>query len=108
MSDGSPKRNFPEEINLMGGQLVDKVKELIQEGNVRRVTIKDHSGKIRLEIPLTLGVVSAAGLTLFAPILAAVGALAALVTQAKLEVERYEDDNKEPDQGPTTIDIDGD
>ena len=59
-----------EEFKIEGGELVNKVKELIHEGNVRRIILKDENGKTFMEIPLTVGVVGA----VFAPILAAVGA----------------------------------
>lgn len=73
-----------EKIRVFGEDLLKKVKELIQEGNVRRISIKDKSGKTIVEFPLTLGVVGAA----IAPVLAAVGALAALVTECTLTIER--------------------
>ena len=72
-----------ETIKVQSGQLVDKVKELIEEGNVRRVVIKQDDRTIA-EFPLTVGVVGA----VIAPMLAAVGAIAALVTDCKIEVER--------------------
>lgn len=67
-----------------GEQLLAKVKELVAEGNVRRIVIKDKEDKTLVELPLTIGVVG----TLIAPVLAAVGAIAALVTECKIEVER--------------------
>jgi hypothetical protein len=73
-----------EEFKINGRDVVDKVKELIQEGNVRRVIIKDKDGKTLIELPVTVGVV---GIVL-APVLAAVGALAALVTECTIVVER--------------------
>lgn len=72
-----------ETIKVKGGQLVDKVKELVEEGNVRRIVIKQDERTIA-EFPLTVGVIGA----VFAPMLAAVGAIAALVTDCRLEVER--------------------
>ena len=72
-----------ETIKVEGAQLVDKVKELIEEGNVRRIVIKQGDRTIA-ELPLAVGVVGA----VFAPILAAVGAIAALATDCKIEVER--------------------
>jgi hypothetical protein len=75
-----------EEFKVSGHDLVNKVKELIQEGNVRRIIIKDKDGKTLVELPLTVGVVGA----VFAPILAAVGALAALVTECSIVVVREE------------------
>src|SRR5688572_22913966 len=72
-------RRYWEEIEVEGRQLIDRVKELIQEGNVRRLIIKDEEGKYLLEIPLTVGVVAGSILALAAPVMAALGALAALV-----------------------------
>ena len=73
-----------EEFKVSGEELLKKVKELIKEGNVRKVTIKDKDGKPILSFPLTLGVVGA----VLAPMLAAVGAVAALVTECTISVER--------------------
>lgn len=73
-----------EEFKVSGENLVAKVKELIKAGNVRRIIIKSKEGKEILEIPVTAGVV----LAMFAPVLAAVGALAALVSECTLVVER--------------------
>jgi len=75
-----------ESFQLQGGQVLDKVRQLIHEGNVRRITVK-HDGRIIAEFPLTVGVVG----TIFAPILAAVGALAALLAECTIEVERTEE-----------------
>ncbi len=79
--------NISEEFRVKGEELVEKVKQLIHEGNVRRLIIKDGEGKVYLEIPVTLGVIGA----LVAPMLAAVGAVAALVADLKIEVIRNED-----------------
>ncbi len=73
-----------EEIKISGAKLVGKVKELIKEGNVRRITIKDKTGKELISIPLTIGVVG----VVLAPVLAAVGAIAALVGECTISVER--------------------
>lgn len=78
-----PKTTW-ESFNIHGEQLLKKVKELIEEGNVRKITIKDKTGKELMNFPLTIGVVGA----IFAPILAAVGALAALVGECTITVER--------------------
>ncbi len=67
-----------------GENLLQKIKELIEEGNVRRITITDKSGKEFMSFPLTIGVVGA----VFAPVLAAIGALAALVGECTIAVER--------------------
>lgn len=73
-----------EEFKINGEELLKKVKQLINEGNIRRITIKNKDGKSIMEIPLTIGVVG----VVLAPILAAVGAVAALVTECTLVVER--------------------
>lgn len=77
-------KTFKETIETTGEQLLKKVKELIEEGNVRKITIHDKSGKELMSFPLTFGVVGA----LLAPILAAVGALAALIGECTISVER--------------------
>ena len=82
--------NFSEEFKVKGEELVEKVKQLIHEGNVRRLIIKDEDGKVYLEIPVTFGVIGA----LIAPMLAAVGAVAAMVANLKIEVVRNEDPQK--------------
>lgn len=76
-----------EEFKVNGEDLLKKVKEIIREGNARRLIIKDKDGKTLIEIPLTVGVVGIA----IAPVLAAVGAIAALVTECTILVERSED-----------------
>ncbi len=73
-----------EEFRVNGEELLAKIKALIHEGNIRRIIIKDKDGKILIEFPMTFGVV---GLVL-APTLAAVGAIAALVTEATVVVEK--------------------
>lgn len=73
-----------EEFTVNGEELLAKVKSLINEGNIRRIIIKDEQGKTLVELPLTIGVVGA----LLAPVLAAVGAIAALVTKCTIIVER--------------------
>ncbi len=72
-----------EEFKVAGSQLIDKVKELLHEGNIRRISIK-QDGQTIVELPLTIAAVGA----VFAPTLAAVGALAALVTNCSIVVER--------------------
>lgn len=78
------KSAFEETINVKGEELVGKIKSLVKEGNVRRIIIKDKNGKDIIQIPLTLGVVGA----VLAPALAAVGAIAALVTECSITVQR--------------------
>ncbi len=73
-----------EKYEIKGEELLKKVKALIKEGNVRRITISDKKGKDLVTFPLTLGVIGA----VIAPVLAAVGAIAALVTECTVTVER--------------------
>ncbi len=75
-----------EELKVSGEGLVAKVKELVHEGNIRRITIKNEEGRVLIEFPLTLGVVGA----VLVPTLAAIGAIAALVTNCTIVVERVE------------------
>ena len=75
-----------EEFAISGEKLVSTVKELVRQGNIRRVTIKNKEGKTLIEIPLTFGVVGAVLL----PTLAAIGAIAALVTECTIVVEKVE------------------
>lgn len=81
-----PKKQSAKEesFHVNGDNLLAKVKELIREGNVRKITIKDKTGKVLIVFPLTIGVVGA----VIAPVLAAVGAIAALVTECTISVER--------------------
>ncbi|MBF6594735.1 MAG: DUF4342 domain-containing protein [Thermaceae bacterium] len=84
------KRTWVEEIGVAGNQLVDRMRDLVAEGNVRRVIIRSKDGHELLTMPMTLGVLGGGVVALAAPIWAAVGALAALVAQVKLEVVREE------------------
>jgi hypothetical protein len=75
-----------EEFQVSGDALIAKLKELVHEGNIRRIIIKNEEGRILIDIPLTIGVVGA----LVAPQLAAVGAIAALLTHGTIVVEKLE------------------
>jgi hypothetical protein len=79
-----------EKFTVSGSQLVEKIKQLIHEGNIRRVRVL-HEGRPVLEIPLSIGAPAAAIGILIAPILAALGAFAALVTECTIEVEKMEE-----------------
>ena len=80
-------RTHTEEFHVNGEQLLAKIKELIHAGNIRRIIIKNKDGKTIMEIPLTIGVVGA----VLVPTLAAVGAIASLVSEATVVVEKIED-----------------
>jgi hypothetical protein len=76
-----------QEFTIDGDEVVAKVKELVHEGNIRRITIKNEDGRTMLEVPLTIGLIGAALL----PVFAAIGAAAALATRCTIVVEREMD-----------------
>ena len=78
-----------ESFKINGEALLKKVKDLIEEGNIRRITIHDKDGKELMNFPLTIGVVG----TLLAPVLAAIGALAALIGECTITVEKEDKDD---------------
>ena len=87
---GRARVTIKEKFTVSGSELVDKVKQLIHEGNIRRVRLI-HNEKTLMEIPLSVGAPVAAVGIIAAPVLAAVGAFAALVTECTIEVERVEE-----------------
>ena len=90
--NGKAKRTFTEEIEVMGSQLVQQVKDLLKEGNVRQLRLKASDGDIMLETPLTFGVVAGGAVVLAAPWLAILGAIAAFVTHVRIEIVREVDE----------------
>jgi hypothetical protein len=85
-----------EKIDVKGGHLLEKIRELVHEGNVRRIIIKDSDGKTVMEVPVTVGVVG----FFVAPTVAAIGALAALAADYSIEIER-----DAPDSTHTGVDL---
>jgi hypothetical protein len=83
----SEENTHTEEFEVNSEEILKTIKELVHEGNIRRVVIKNEDGRSLIDIPLTVGVVGA----LLAPQLAAVGAIAALISHATLVVERVEE-----------------
>ncbi len=97
-TDTNPEqKSYQEELQVMGEQLLSKVKELIHEGNVRRIIIK-HEGNTIMEFPLTVGVVG----VIAAPVLVAIGAISALVYQCTIEVVRSEPPTTAVSEEPPT------
>jgi len=86
-TDATQDRTRTEEFKLEGGKVLEKIKELLHQGNIRRIILKNEAGKTLIEIPFTLGLVGVALL----PVYAAVGALAAIVTRMVIVVEKTED-----------------
>lgn len=90
------KRSWSEEIEVAGSELLERVKQLIAEGNVRRLRISGPDGPVILEIPLSVGAVVGSVVTLAAPLLAVLGVFAALVSRVKIEIIR---DHPDDDSG---------
>ena len=79
-----------EDIHVMGNELIDKIKDIIREGNVKKITVKNEDGESVLEIPVTAGVV---GLVLF-PYIGILGGLAAMLKEYKLEIKKDNDEEE--------------
>jgi len=86
------KRTWNEHIEVTGDELKKRVEELVEEGNVRRLIVRNEHGDTLMEIPLTAGVAIGGVVTIFNPILAALGALGAMLAHLKIEVIRVEAD----------------
>jgi hypothetical protein len=87
-NERSTGKTFTEEIDIAASQLLEKVKSLLAEGNVRQLRIKAAGGEIILETPLTVGAIGGGAIVLAAPWLAIIGAIAGLVTRVKVEIVR--------------------
>jgi hypothetical protein len=99
--DVGRKRTFTEEIELAGSNLVERVKELVAEGNIRTIRVRTPGAEEPfLELPLTGGVVGGGVLLIAAPWLAALGALAAIVAKVKIEIVREFEDAEVVDEKP--------
>ena len=85
--EAKPGDQTREEFRINGSEVIQKINELIHQGNIRRIILKNEEGKTLIEIPLTLGVVGAA----FMPVLAAVGAIAALVVRMTIVIEKVDE-----------------
>lgn len=92
MSDEKQKNDWVEEFDLKGNELVARVKELIEEGNVRRLAIYKSDGSVLMEVPLTASVIAGSAMLVFTPVLAALGAAAAFLAEVKIEVVRMSDE----------------
>lgn len=85
---GKTTRTFTEELEIAGDQLVQKVRELIQAGNVRRVIVRSPEGRVYMEIPLTVGALVGGALLFFTPVLSALGAIGAAIARVRIEIVR--------------------
>ena len=95
------KRDWAEEIEVAGNDLVERVKDIVKEGNVRRLIIRNSENEVLIEVPLTPAVVVGGVATIINPVLAALGAFAALIARIKIEVVRVDDVDDETE----TIDV---
>lgn len=87
MTENNPKEEVrTEEIHVSGDALVAKIKDLLKQGNIRRIILKNEEGKTLIEIPLTIGVVG----VILIPVWAAIGAIAALAVNLTITVEKVE------------------
>jgi hypothetical protein len=86
----SEKPGRVEEFVVSGDTVVSKIKELVHEGGIRRLSLQNEEGRTLIEVPLTWGLAGAVAGTLLAPVWAAIGAIAALVVKLKIVVERVE------------------
>jgi hypothetical protein len=86
--ESGERRTFTEELEVAGNQLVERVRELIEQGNVRRLTIRNSDGRTLLEIPLTVGVVAGGALAIFYPVLAGLAVIGGLVARLRIEIVR--------------------
>jgi hypothetical protein len=93
-AEAEEEHTWMEELEVAGSQLVERVKALIEEGKVRRLVIHARDDKIRLEIPLNTGVAVGSVVTIMAPVLAALGALAALIARFRVEVIRVKEEEE--------------
>lgn len=99
--------SIKETFIVNGENLLKKVKEIVAEGNVTKISLSDKSGKEIMSFPVTIGVVG----VVFAPIFAAVGAIAALLTECKITVEKKKDNDQEPNnpeppaESGTTVEV---
>jgi hypothetical protein len=90
MSD--EKKDFSEELKIKGSELVGRVKELIAEGNVRKIVVLKENGDVLFEVPMNAGVAVGGVLTMMAPVLAGLGAAAALLSSVRVKIERTDKD----------------
>ena len=95
-TNNKDKKTFREEIEIAGSELISRVKEIIKEGNIRKLIFKKDTGEVIFELPLTAGVAVGGVTILIAPVLVAIGAVAGLLARVKVEVIRI--DNGKPEK----------
>jgi hypothetical protein len=93
--ENKEKHTWTEEFEVAGSELVDRVKEWIEDSSAIRLIIRKPNGEVLMEVPIAAGVAVGGAVTLFAPILAALGAMAALLAQVKVEIVRQKSEDEE-------------
>ena len=88
------RKTITEELKIKGSELVSRVKELIAEGNVRKIIVLKENGDVLFEVPMNAGVAVGGVLTMMAPVLAGLGAAAALLTNVRVKIERIDKDEE--------------
>lgn len=99
------EKNLNEQLEVAGNQVVDRVKGLLEEGNVRRLILRNTEGRVLLEIPLTAGVAVGGAVLWMNPLLAGLGAIAALIARVNIEIVREEPDATINDAKNTVEDV---
>lgn len=94
MKDEQKGGNITERVTIAGNELVDYVKRLVEQGNVRRLIIRKPDGDVLLEVPLTAGIAVSGALALMVPVFAALGAMAALVAKVQVEIVRSDEEDE--------------
>lgn len=97
------KNTWVEEFEVSGREVVGRVRELVQQGNVRRLIVRKKNGDVVIDLPLTASVVGASALTVFASPLVVLGAVAALVAELRIEVLREDEDADDDNEPPPNI-----
>lgn len=101
----SGEKTWTEELEVAGSQLVAKVRELVEESSVRRIIIRKPDGQELIEIPLAAGIAVSAASVFFLPVLAAIGAMAALVAEFKVEIVRTDEESSVEDADVQQIEV---
>jgi len=89
-----PEKDWVEEIKVRGTEAVERIKELVEEGNIRKIVLKKENGEVLFELPMTAGVLAGGAVTLVAPVIAAIGAAAAFLAHVKIEIHRSGDSDE--------------
>lgn len=96
MNEEKQKKRWTEEFEVAGNELVDRVKEWIEDSSASRLIIRKPDGDVLMEVPIVAGAAVGTAAVIFAPVIAAIGAMAALIGQVKVEIVREKDEDEDP------------